>query len=95
MRGLFLALAILLGAACSDTTAQPPPGVPRTVKIFMLKNADAEKMRGIVTTIFGREGITATVDARTNSLVVSGGEDTLKEIHKLVTELDKPATPRK
>lgn len=91
MRATLLALALLLGAAATESTAQPPPGIPRTVKIYMLKNADAEKLGGIVTTIFGRQGVSATVDARTNSLIVAGDGDTLKEVHKLITKLDEPA----
>ena len=90
MRTLILALAMLLGGSLSDATAQPIPGAPQTVRIFTLKNADAEKLRSIVTTIFGKQGITATVDARTNSLVVAGDADTLKEVHKLVAKLDEP-----
>lgn len=93
MRTALLVLALLFCPAL--TSAQPPPGVPRTITIFALKNADAEKMRPIVTTIFGRQGVTAVVDARTNSLVVVGDKDTLKEVNKLVTELDKPAKPKK
>ena len=88
MRALLLLLAILFGPA--PASAQPP-GVPRTINIFTLKNADAAKLGPIVTTIFGRQGITAVADSRTNSLIVAGDGDTLKEVNKLVTELDKPA----
>lgn len=89
MRALLLLLAILFGPALAS--AQPPPGVPRTINIFTLKNADAAKLGPIVTTIFGRQGVTAVADSRTNSLIVAGDGDTLKEVNKLVTELDKPA----
>ena len=92
MRAALLALAMLTGAT-SHSIAQPP-GVPRTVKIFMLKNADAQKLSETVTTVFGRQGITTTVDARTNSLIVSGDADTLEEVRKLVAELDKPVKPK-
>ena len=95
MRTALLALMLFFGSAISHATAQPPPGVPRTVRIFTLKNADAEKLRGIVVTIFGRQGVTATVDARTNALLVASDADTLEEIRKLVEELDKPAKPKK
>lgn len=91
MRATLLAFAILLCGTLSHATAQPVPGAPQTVRIFALKNADAEKLRGIVTTIFGRQGVIASVDARTNSLVVAGDTDTLKEVHKLVMKLDEPA----
>ena len=89
MRTALLALVLLFVPA--PASAQPPPGVPRTINIFALKNADAAKLSPIVTTIFGKQGVTAVVDARTNSLVVAGDADTLKEVNKLVTELDKPA----
>ena len=89
MRSALLALALLFSPTI--TTAQPPPGVPRTINIHALKNADAEKLRPIITTIFGRQGVTAVADARTNSLIVVADKDTLKEVNKLVTELDKPA----
>jgi type II secretory pathway component GspD/PulD (secretin) len=97
MRATLLALAMLFGgASISDVSAQPPPpGIPRTVKIFKLKNADAEKLGSIITTLFDRQGITTTVDSRTNSLIVAGDEVTLKEVHKLVMELDKPTAPKK
>lgn len=87
MRTALLALALLFGA---PAIAQPPPGAPRTIKIFPLKNADAEKLRPILLTIFERQGITVTVDARTNSLVIAGDSDTLKEVHKLILKLDEP-----
>lgn len=90
MRATLLAFAILLGGALSPVAAQPVPGAPQSVRIFKLKNADAEKLRGIVTTIFGRQGVNAVVDSRTNSLVVTGDADTLKEIHTLVKKLDEP-----
>ena len=93
MRAALLALAVLLGGAASPSFAQPPPALPKPVKIFMLKNADAEKLGGIVTTIFGRQGVTATVDARTNSLVVVGDRVTLEEVGKLVAKLDEPPKP--
>ena len=89
MRTTLLALALIFAGA--DAIAQPPPVAPRTVNIFQLKNADAEKLRPIIVTIFGQQGVTTTVDARTNSLIVAADADTLKEINKLVTELDKPA----
>jgi type II secretory pathway component GspD/PulD (secretin) len=89
MRATLLAVALLLGGAAAG--AQPPPGVPRTANVFALKNADAEKLRPILLNIFGRQGITVAVDARTNALVVAADADTLEEVRKLVTELDKPA----
>lgn len=91
MRAALLTLALLLGAGVPDSGAQPPPGVPRTVRIFKLKNADAQRLSGIVANIFGRQGVTATVDVRTNSLVVAGDDDTLEEVRKLVVKLDGPA----
>jgi type II secretory pathway component GspD/PulD (secretin) len=91
MRAALLTLALLPGAGVPDAGAQPPPPIPRTVKIFKLRNADAQKLRGIVTTIFGRQGVAAVADARTNSLVVTGDGDTLEEVRKLVTKLDGPS----
>ncbi|MCS6865955.1 MAG: secretin N-terminal domain-containing protein [Gemmataceae bacterium] len=95
MRSQLLALALVLAGGLTISVAQPPPGVPRTVKIFMLKNADAVKLGDTVTTIFGRQGVTATVDARTNALIVAGDAETLEEVRKLIAELDKPLPPRK
>lgn len=89
MRAALLTLALLLSAP--DAGAQPPPAIPRTVKIFKLKNADAQKLSGIVRNIFGRQGVVAVVDARTNSLVVTGDGETLEEVRKLVTKLDGPS----
>jgi type II secretory pathway component GspD/PulD (secretin) len=89
MRATLLTFALLFAAAAA--VGQPPPGVPRTVNVIALKNADAEKLRPIVETIFGRQGVTAVADSRTNSLVVAADADTLKEVAKLVTELNKPA----
>jgi type II secretory pathway component GspD/PulD (secretin) len=88
MRPALLALALLLFGT-APATAQP--GAPRTINIFTLMNADAAKLGPIITTIFGRQGVTAVADARTNSLIVAADADTLKEVNKLVTELDKPA----
>jgi type II secretory pathway component GspD/PulD (secretin) len=93
MRTLLLALALALPAA--PLAAQPPPGAPRTVKLFALKNADAEKLRAIVLNIFGRQGVGATADPRTNALIVTGDADTLEEVRKLIAKLDEPAAPKK
>ncbi len=91
MRATLLALALLFaGAALHPVSAQP-----QTVNIFKLKNADAEKLRPIITTIFGGQRLTVTVDARTNALVIATDKDTLEEIRKLIEELDKPAKPKK
>jgi type II secretory pathway component GspD/PulD (secretin) len=94
MRAALLALAMLFGGSLPNATAQPVPGAPRTVRVFKLKNADAEKLRPIVTAIYGREGITAVVDARTNSLIVAGDAGTLDQVHKLILKLDEPARPK-
>lgn len=93
MRTLLLSLALALPSA--PLVAQPPPGAPRVVKLFALKNADAEKLRTIVLNIFGRQGVMATVDARTNSLIVTGDADALEEVRKLIAKLDEPAAPKK
>jgi type II secretory pathway component GspD/PulD (secretin) len=89
MRAALLTLVLLLGAP--DAGAQPPPAIPRSVKVFTLKRADAQKLSGIVTNIFGRQGVAAVADARTNSLVVTGPDETLEEVRKLVTKLDGPS----
>lgn len=91
MRITLLTLALMFGGAAQFAAAQPPPGVPRTARVFELKNADAEKLKGILLTIFGRQGITVAVDARTNALVITGDADTLEEVRKLVVKLDEPA----
>lgn len=93
MRTLILTLALCSSAA--PVVAQPPPNAPRVVKLFALKNADAEKLRTIVTNIFGRQGVMATVDARTNTLIVTGDADSLEEVRKLISKLDEPAAPKK
>lgn len=93
MRTLLLTLVLCSSAA--PVGAQPAPGAPRVVKLFALKNADAEKLRPTVTNIFGRQGVMATVDARTNTLIVTGDADTLEEVRKLIAKLDEPAAPKK
>jgi type II secretory pathway component GspD/PulD (secretin) len=91
MRITLLVLVLVLGSAGAPLRAQLVPRQPQSVRIFTLKNADAEKLRPIITTIFGSQGVVAAADARTNSLVVTGDSGTLEEIRKLVEELDKPA----
>lgn len=94
MRATLLIVAFaccLAGAGARPAAAQPP----QTVNVFKLKNADAEKLRPTVVTIFGRQGVTATVDARTNSLIVAADKDTLEEVRKLVAKLDEPAEPKR
>ncbi|MBM3982514.1 MAG: hypothetical protein FJ304_20035 [Planctomycetes bacterium] len=90
MRSTLLALALLFCSTGSPAVGQPPPGAPRTARVFALKNADAEKLRVIVLNIFNRQGLTASVDSRTNSLVVAGDADTLEEVRKLIEKLDRP-----
>jgi type II secretory pathway component GspD/PulD (secretin) len=89
MRITLLVLALVCGAG-TPVRAQLVPGQPQSVRTFALKNADAEKLRPVITTIFGRQGVVAAADARTNALVVTGDSGTLEEIRKLVEELDKP-----
>ena len=89
MRNTILALALLFGGTASPVVAQPPPGQPRTARVFVLKNADAQKLSGVINTIFGRQGVTVAVDGRTNSLVIAGDADTLEEVRKLIEQLDK------
>ena len=92
MRTALLTTALLFGGAAftaAPAGAQPPPGIPKIVKVYALKNADAQKTRDILMTIFGRQGITVAVDARTNSLVISADTYTMEEIRKLIAELDK------
>lgn len=93
MRSTLLALALLFCTTGSGAVGQPPPGAPRTARVFTLKNADAQKLRTIVLKIFDRQGLTASVDARTNSLVVGGDADTLEEVRKLIEKLDQPPKP--
>jgi type II secretory pathway component GspD/PulD (secretin) len=90
MRSTLLALALLFIGPSFRAPAQPPPVAPRTARIFTLKNADAELLRNSVLTIFGRQGITAAADARTNSLLVSGDAETLEAVRKVIEVLDKP-----
>jgi type II secretory pathway component GspD/PulD (secretin) len=91
----FLAVTFVMCLFACSAVAQPAPGVPRTVNVFQLKNADAESLRRTLVTIFARQGITISADARTNSLVIAADRDTLEEVRKLIAELDKPATPKK
>lgn len=91
MRATLLALTLLFaGAAVRPAVAQPP----LTVNVFKLKNADAEKLRPIILNIFGRQGLTAAADARTNSLVVAADKGTLEEVRKLIEKLDEPPKPK-
>jgi type II secretory pathway component GspD/PulD (secretin) len=90
MRAAFVSLVLLTAGFAPGAGAQPPPGAPRSVRVFQLKNADAEKLRGVVANVFGRQGAVAVADARTNSLVVTGDGDTLEQVRKLVAKLDGP-----
>lgn len=91
MRTTLLVLALLFaGATVHPARAQQP----QTLTIFQLKNADAEKLRPIVVNLFGRQGVSAVVDGRTNSLLVAGDKDTLEEVRKVIEKLDEPAKPK-
>ena len=53
----------------------------------MLKNASAVQMQSTLGTLFtGR--VMLTVDQRSNTLIVKGSAETVKELKKLVEQLD-------
>jgi type II secretion system protein D len=67
-----------------------------TVRIFPLKNADATRLRQMITDIYTARGSlmrpeekpALTVDPRTNALIVSGGERAFSLIETLIMQLD-------
>lgn len=68
-----------------------------TVRIYPLKNADATRMRQVITDIYAARGAmmrpeerpALTIDTRTNALIVSGNERVFSLVETLIMQLDK------
>ena len=108
MRTTFFTLAILFAGVPGvskatevdpptqeETSLQPIPGQPVTIKIFQLKNADARNLSRVITQILGNRVTSVSVDDRTNSLIIAADKDTLELARALITKLDEPAKPKK
>ncbi|HET6406929.1 MAG TPA: secretin N-terminal domain-containing protein, partial [Chthoniobacteraceae bacterium] len=67
------------------------------VRIYPLKNADATRLRSVITDIYAARGSmmrpeekpVLTIDQRTNALIVSGNERVFSLIETLILQLDK------
>ena len=75
----------------------PGAGSMNTVRIYVLKNADAQRMQQVITGLYtgpnaalirAEDKPNITVDTRTNSLVVSSSEKTFATIEALLIKLD-------
>jgi hypothetical protein len=60
----------------------------RQVNVITLKNAAALDMAELLKRVFADEGLEATPDARTNSLVIRADETTLAAAQALIVRLD-------
>lgn len=77
---------------------QAPPTARAAVRLFPLRHARAEALRATVGNVFAARARSTgagvqpefAVDARTNTLLVTAGAETLREIESLVAKLDEP-----
>jgi uncharacterized protein (TIGR03067 family) len=83
------------GGGRAEAPAAPPPA-PAEVFVIRLKNAKAADLAKIVTAVFGdgRNSVVIVADPATNSLVVRGTEEKLREVQALVERLDTQAIDR-
>lgn len=77
---------------------QLPPTARSAVQLFPLRHARAEALRTTLGGVFaararstgGTMALEMSVDARTNTLLVTAGAETLREVESLVGKLDEP-----
>jgi hypothetical protein len=71
-----------------------PAGNESTL-IITLKYAQAESLAGILQKLYGQNGRTRlATDERTNSIILMATEKDLAEIHRLVSDLDRPVSEK-
>lgn len=68
-------------------------GDVHSAKIIRLKHAEAERVVGVLGELLGRSG-DVTCDERTNSLIVSAPPELLKDVARVVAELDVVIEPK-
>ena len=88
-----------------EAAGEPVEEAPAVIKVFTLRHADAEEMQRVTEELFGGSGapqggdgrsgaarvrLRASVDPRTNSLIVVGLQQNLKVIEALLLQLDQP-----
>jgi hypothetical protein len=73
-----------------DTTGNGQPE-EANIKVFTLRHAKASEAERLITQLFPRDIQSVAADQRTNTLIVRGGEETLKVIFALLTRLDEQA----
>ena len=79
---------------CFGTIYSPVLAEDETLRIFKLVNADCGEMGELLDRI-SDGGLTLAADARTNSLVVMGDEETLSVIESILLKLDQPTEDKR
>ena len=67
---------------------QPPQQI---IKVIALQHADAETLMETVMQLFETDGVAASVDKVTNSLILRGSQKTLEEIETLALQIEQAA----
>jgi hypothetical protein len=90
---MLIAFAVLAWSATTVDAQQDVQEVmpPSELKVFHLQEVQANEASAIVQNIFDDGGIRVALDQRTNSLIVSGSADRLREIEALLQNIDQPA----
>ena len=71
------------------------PKPANELKVFALKNADSQESADLLTKLFAKRSVTAVADVRTNSVIVQGDAQTLKEIEAILLRLDDSKSVKK
>lgn len=80
------------GAGGPTGGAGPTEGEVANIRVLKLRNAQATELGNTLSQLF-RTRASIVADARTNSLVVSASDSTMKAIAVLIDELDTPSVP--
>lgn len=78
----------------STAMAQDAAPQERRVVVFPLRHAPADSMAQLIAKILGDNGARVAVDARTNSLVISGDAQQLNLLHELLESIDLETAER-
>jgi type II secretion system protein D len=94
--------SLIIGASPEDIGAaealvaqlDAEPDVGMAIRIFPLAKGDAKTVAANLQSIFtlnGKPSLTATVDERTNSIIVSAGETDMQRVADLIAKMDAQA----
>jgi hypothetical protein len=85
---------IKAGKVAEHLAKAPPASPEEIVKVFSLRNSNAEDAVDLIQRLYPGTLITLSADSRTNSLIARGPEDILDAVEAILLRLDEDASDR-